>query len=241
MKASKPAIYAVCLLVGGALALLVGPSIHKESAFAATPEEVVSAEVLEKGSTLYESVAHLAQQLEDGSAGLQGIIDTTALLIECLQLDMSHSTGEIQLPLALGGKTFGHLSLPGEQPDGLTDWVFELSIPALHRYENVADRTDVSITYRGLSGAVVQVAVLAQTHVHKREATIMEIGSAPFVTGGGLVVNDKSSTWQSLILTVEVQASGIPLWTSEVSEGEPREEALGAADSDSIAAVLFSL
>lgn len=237
--------YALCLCAGGGVAWLVPGSIKESLAGPAgrpmrhVPE---GQEVLSKDSTIFEEMEDLMRQLEEGTATLATVIDATGLLVAAVQLDMRASAEGIQLPLVWEGDTFGQLKKSGPDGHGFMTWVFELTLAPLPRYAGIADHAELTIAYSGTGGAITRMVAITQTMVHYSDATYAAIGLEPFVTGGSLTGDAESSVWRSQTLTVEFQGdTGVPKWTSETAEVEPREGSLGAVSSDGVAAALFSL
>ena len=246
MSIKKVACYALSLGSGGVGALILLPFLRTDAVNSGAHdhdhEDAAATLALPVEAPLHEILVDLAEQLEDGSARLQTILDLTALILDSTELDLRTGTDEIRHPVVWNAHTFGYLRIPGQQPNGPRQWIFELTLPALSRYGTLALSSELSITYRGVDGSLTLVAAAVETPLHRCRSTLAEIGADPFFVGAGLMVDADSASWQRLWTQVSVpEATGIPLWTSGQLPPEPREDTLGAADVTFVSSALFSL
>ena len=238
MNPRKLLTYSLFLACGGALAVYVKPS-HQDAH--ANASHSVPEFVLPPGS-MHDSAVTLADELEDGTAGLQNVLGFTNLLLAGLKFDLGESTEEVKLPLVVEGAPIGYLRMPAPKEDGTREWIFEVTIDALPRHAKIAEYTDLSITYSGAKGAITAMTAYSQSWVHRRASTMAALGSQPYVTGGWLAVDETSSKSCPLTMTVTVlEDTHLPAWTTSSGQLAQGADSLRAADIGPVAAILFSL
>jgi len=230
--------YALCLALGGALAFLArshkSPVAHASHA---GPDFV-----LPQGSAVHDTVARVSEELEDGTVRLQDVVDLTSVLLAALVIEPLPSLEELKLPLLVEGSPVGYLRMPPPDSEGSRKWIFEVTIATLPRHQDVADYTDVTVTYSGRGEAITQVTASSETSVHKRASTVAALGSAPHVTGGWFAADQTSSKRCPLTLTVSVSEDPENVsWTSAVGDLVQGEDHLGETEIGSVAGILLSL
>lgn len=237
MNTQKLLVSLLCLGIGGAIAFVVGGMKKTHAHVTQTGPEAI----LPGATSLHADVAALSEKLEDGVTRLQDILDLTTLMLGTLRADRSESAEEIKLPLVADGATFGYLRMPEVQADGTRQWIFEVTIQALSRHAELADFTDLTITYSAVGETLASVSASSDTPLHRRVSTVRAIASRTYVTGGWFFADATASKTCPLVMTVDAEDERNPTWRSTTGEKAQGGDVLTPTNHGHVAGILFSL